>query len=168
MREMGIVKFGQYDQGNQPGFDSLYLFAAVGQPWQTEYWTRRVCAELFSSSAAGFPGDEDNGSMASWYVLSSIGFYPLCPGTTEYVFTSPVFEKVTLQLAEDKTFVITASANSETNVYVQKRLLNGQADNRTWINHDDIIRGGELHLEMGPAANIQPISDENLPYSASR
>jgi len=167
MREMGIAKFGQYDQGNQPGFDSLYLFAAVGQPWQTEYWTRRVCAELFNSSAAGFPGDEDNGSMASWYLLSSIGFYPLCPGTAQYVLTSPVFAKITLRLPEDKTFVITASSNNEKNVYVQKRQLNGKEDDRTWINHDDIIQGGELHLEMGPNANIQPILGENLPYSAS-
>ena len=168
MREMGIAKFGQYDQGNQPGFDSLYLFAAVGQPWQTEYWTRRACAELFHSGAAGFPGDEDNGSMASWYVLSSIGLYPLCPGTTEYVFTSPVFAKTTLRLPENKTFVITASSNNEENVYVQKRRLNGQEDDRTWINHDDIIQGGQLDLEMGPTANIRPIPDENLPYSMSR
>jgi predicted alpha-1,2-mannosidase len=168
MREMGIAKFGQYDQGNQPGFDSLYLFAAVGQPWQTEYWTRRVCAELFNSSAAGFPGDEDNGSMASWYVLSSIGFYPLCPGTTEYVFTSPAFAKITLRLPGNKTFVITASSNNQKNVYVQKRQLNGKAVGRTWITHDDIIQGGELHLEMGPNANIQHLSEEDLPYSASR
>jgi len=168
MREMGIAKFGQYDQGNQPGFDSLYLFAAVGQPWQTEYWTRRVCAELFNSSAAGFPGDEDNGSMASWYLLSSIGFYPFCPGTTQYVFTSPLFAKITLMLPENKTFVITASSNNEKNVYVQKRQLNGKDDDRTWITHDDIIQGGELHMEMGPNANVRTIPDEDLPYSASR
>ncbi len=167
MREMGIVKFGQYDQGNQPGFDELYLFAAVGQPWQTEYWTRRACAELFNASATGFPGDEDNGSMASWYVLSSIGLYPLCPGTPEYVFTSPLFPKIILHLAQDKTFVITASANSEKNVYVQKRQLNGVDDLRTWITHQDITRGGELHVDMGPDANIRDLPAEDLPYSAS-
>ena len=167
MREMGIAKFGQYDQGNQPGFDSLYLFAAVGQPWQTEYWTRRVCAELFNSSATGFPGDEDNGSMASWYLLSSMGFYPLCPGTTQYVFTSPVFSKITLRLPENKAFVITATSNNEENVYVQKRQLNGKVDDQTWISHEDIIHGGQLNLEMGPNANIQPIPDRNLPYSTS-
>ncbi len=131
MREMGIVKFGQYDQGNQPGFDELYLFAAAGQPWQTEYWTRRVCDELFSAGNAGFPGDEDNGSMASWYVLSSIGLYSLCPGTTAYMFTSPLFPEITLRLPHDKTFVITASAHNEKNVYVQKRQLNGADDSRT-------------------------------------
>lgn len=167
MREMGITKFGQYDQGNQPGFDELYLFAAVGQPWKTEYWTRRVCAELFNSSPAGFPGDEDTGSMASWFLFSSIGFYPLCPGTPAYVFTSPIYTKITLNLPQGKTFIITASANNEENVYVQKRQLNGVDDPRTWITHQDILQGGELHLDMGLDANIHPVLDEDLPYSAS-
>jgi putative alpha-1,2-mannosidase len=113
MREMGIARFGQYDQGNQPVFDVLYLYAAIGQPWKTEYWTRRVCAELFSSGDAGFPGDEDNGSMASWFLLSSIGLYPLCPGTPAYMFTSPLFPKTVLHLPQDRTFVITAWPNNE-------------------------------------------------------
>jgi predicted alpha-1,2-mannosidase len=167
MREMGAVKFGQYDQGNQPGFDELYLFAAIGEPWKTEYWTRRVCAELFSSGEAGFPGDEDNGSMASWYLLSSIGIYPLCPGTMQYMFTSPLFPKTTLHLAQDRTFVITASSNHGRNVYVQKRQLNGTDDTHTWINHQDLLQGGELHMEMGQYANMRSVRDEDLPYSAS-
>jgi predicted alpha-1,2-mannosidase len=167
MREMGIAKFGQYDQGNQPGFDELYLFAAVGQPWQTEYWTRRVCDELFSASNAGFPGDEDNGSMASWYVLSSIGLYSLCPGTPDYMFTSPMFPKITLNLPHEKTFLITASANSPKNVYVQKRQLNGTDDTRTGITYQDIMQGGELHMDMGADANMRSVKDEDLPYSAS-
>ena len=162
-----MAHFGQYDQGNQPGFDSLYLFAAAGAPWQTEYWTRRICAELYDSGAAGFPGDEDNGSMASWYVLSSMGFYPLCPGTPQYVFTSPLFSKITLHLPSDKTFVITAWGNNERNVYVQKRQLNGVEDSRTWINHQDIMQGGELHLDMGGDANMRSVSADDLPYSAS-
>jgi predicted alpha-1,2-mannosidase len=167
MREMGIAKFGQYDQGNQPVFDVLYLFAAVGQPWKTEYWTRRVCAELFNAGNAGFPGDEDNGSMASWYLLSSIGLYPLCPGTPAYMFTSPLFPKITLRLPQDKTFVITAPSNDGKNVYVQKRRLNGANDNRTWLSHQDLLQGGELRLDMGPDANMRPIPDADLPYSAS-
>jgi len=167
MREMGIAKFGQYDQGNQPGFDSLYLFTAVGQPWQTEYWTRRVCNELFSANANGFPGDEDNGSMASWYVLSSIGLYALCPGTPQYVFTSPLFTKSTLHLPQDRTLVITAAGNSDQNVYVQKRQLNGTLVSRTWISYQDLLQGGELQVNMGPTANTQPVRAEDLPYSAS-
>jgi len=167
MREMANAKFGQYAQSNQPVFHVLYLYAAAGQPWETEYWTRSVCAAMYDSSARGFPGDEDNGSMASWYLLSSIGFYPLCPGTPTYVFTSPLFPKITLHLPQDKTFVITASSNSEKNVYVQKRQLNGVDDPRTWITQNEIMQGGELRLEMGPKANVHPIRDEDLPYSAS-
>jgi len=167
MREMGIAKFGQYDQGNQPGFDSLYLFTAVGQPWQTEYWTRRVCNELFSANANGFPGDEDNGSMASWFVLSSIGLYPLCPGTPQYVFTSPLFTKTTVHLPQDRTLVITAAGNSEQNVYVQKRQWNGAEVSRTWISYQDLMQGGELHMDMDGTANTQPVRAEDLPYSAS-
>jgi predicted alpha-1,2-mannosidase len=167
MREMGIAHFGQYDQGNQPGFDSLYLFAAVGQPWQTEYWTRRVCAELFNAGPAGFPGDEDNGSMASWYVLSSLGIYPLCPGTPQYLFTSPLFAKSTLHLAQDRTMVITTSGNSARDVYVQKRQLNGTNVSQTWISHQDLMQGGELHMDMGPAANMRDVQNGDLPYSAS-
>jgi predicted alpha-1,2-mannosidase len=167
MTEMGVAKFGQYAQCNQPVFDVLYLYAAVGEPWKTEYWTRRVCDELYSSSEQGFAGDEDNGSMASWYVFSSIGFYPLCPGTTAYMYTSPLFSKVTLHLPQDKTFVITASSHNDNNVYVQKRQLNGTNDSRTWITQSDIIHGGELHLDMGSSAVMRQVRDEDLPYSAS-
>ena len=123
--------------------------------------------ELFNASGAGFPGDEDNGSMSSWYLLSSIGLYPLCPGTTSYMFTSPLFSKITLHLPQDKTFTITASSNSERNLYVQKRRLNGTDDNKTWITHNDITQGGALDLNMGPEANMRAVSDEDLPYSAS-
>lgn len=167
MTEMADAKFGQYDQGNQPVFDVLYLYTAIGQPWKTEYWTRRVCAELFNSSEEGFPGDEDNGSMASWYLLSSIGLYPLCPGTPSYIFTSPLFPKITLHLPQDKTFVIDASFNDKKNVFVQKRQLNGADDNRTWIPYHEIMQGGEMKLIMGQDANMHPIQDEDLPSSTS-
>jgi predicted alpha-1,2-mannosidase len=167
MREMAIARFGQYDQGNQPVFDVLYLYAAIGQPWKTEYWTRRVCAELFNSTAAGFPGDEDNGSMASWFLWSSIGLYPLCPGTPGYMFTSPLFPRTTLHLPQDRTFVITASSNNAGNYYVQRRQLNGADDNRTWITHQELLQGGELHTDMGPEAKMRGVQDADLPYSAS-
>ncbi|HUD46060.1 MAG TPA: GH92 family glycosyl hydrolase [Candidatus Baltobacteraceae bacterium] len=167
MREMAVAKFGQYDQGNQPVFDVLYLYAAIGQPWKTEYWTRRVCSELYNSSAAGFPGDEDNGSMASWFLLSSIGLYPLCPGTPAYIFTSPLFPKTTLHLPQDRTLVITAASNNANNVYVQRRKLNGADINRTWITHQELLRGGKLDMEMGPDANMRALRDADLPYSAS-
>ena len=79
------------------------------------------------------------------------------------MFTSPLFQKITIYLSQDKTFVISASANNEKNVYVQSRQLNGKAENRTWITHHEIMQGGELHLVMGPDANLRPIPNGDLP-----
>jgi len=165
--EMAAIPFGQCALSNQPSFHIPYLFAATGQPWKTQYWTRRACAELFNAGPKGFCGDEDNGSMASWYLLSSIGLYPFCPGTPEYLITSPLFTKATLHLVDNKTLVIAAPTNSEKNIYIQKRLFNGKQDTKTWMRHQDLIKGGELHFEMGPAPKEIPSTEGDLPYSAS-
>jgi predicted alpha-1,2-mannosidase len=167
MVEMSVIPFGQCSLGNQPAFGIPYLVAAIGQPWKTQYWTRRACRELFNSTPRGFPGDEDNGSTASWYILSSIGLYPGCPGTPEYIVTCPLYSKVVLHLAERKTLKITASSNSEKNVYIQKRRFNGRTDSKVCISHQDLIRGGELHFQMGPEPKSQTRGSADLPYSAS-
>ncbi len=166
--EMAAIPFGQCALNNQPSFHLPYLFAASGQPWKTQYWTRRACAELFNAGPKGFCGDEDNGSMASWYLLSAMGLYSFCPGTPEYIVTSPLFPKVTIHLADNKTMVITASNHSDKNVYIQKRLFNGKEDTKTWVSHQELIKGGELHFEMGPAPKMDRISEGDLPYSASK
>jgi len=165
---MEAINFGQCNLNNQPSFGIPYLYAAMGLPWKTQYWTRRASAELFNSGTKGFPGDEDNGSMASWYILSSLGFYPFCPGTAEYLVTSPAFTQATIHLAGNKKFVITASANSDKNVYIQKHLLNGHTETKTWISHLDIILGGELRFEMGPDPKTDRLDGGDLPYSASK
>jgi predicted alpha-1,2-mannosidase len=167
-KEMAAIpSFGQCSLNNQPSFHIPYLFAAIGEPWKTQYWTRRACAELFNSGTQGYCGDEDNGSMACWYLLSSMGLYPFCPGTPEYLVTSPLFPKVTLHLENNQTLVITASNNSEKNVYIQQGTLNGTALSKPWIDHADLIKGGELRLEMGPAPKIEVVDEKALPYSAS-
>ena len=165
MSEMASAHFGQYAQSNQPSFNNLYFFTVAGQPWKTEYWTRRVCAEMYDSSPQGFPGDEDTGSMASWYILNSMGLYSFCPGTPTYLLTSPIFTRVTLHLPQDKTFTVNAPANNEKNVYVEKRQLNGPDITRTWITYDEIMRGGTLDLQMGSDPNIRTVQDQDLPYS---
>jgi len=168
MAEMAALRLGQCSLNNQPSFNIPYLYAAIGQPWKTQFWTRRACAELFNSTPRGFCGDEDNGSLASWYILSSIGLYPFCPGDPAYLVTSPAFPKIIIHLPDKKTLLITSSGYSDTNVYIQKRLFNGVEDSKTWISHDDILRGGELHFEMGPVPNMNRITEEELPYSASK
>ena len=168
MNGMVAINLGQCNLNNQPSFGIPYLFAAIGQPSKTQYWTRRACAELFNAGPQGYCGDEDNGSMASWYLLSAMGLFSFCPGTPEYIVTSPLFSKATLHLEDNKTLVITASNNSDKNVYIQKRLFNGKEDAKTWVSHRDIIQGGELHFEMGPAPKPDSVSDKDLPYSADK
>ena len=86
MSEMAAADFGQCAISNQPSFHIPYLYAALGQKEKTEYWVKRICREAFGFEDDGFPGDEDNGSMAAWYILSTIGIYDICPGGNEYIY----------------------------------------------------------------------------------
>jgi len=104
MSEMAAVAFGQYAHSNQPVHHLLYIFAHAGRPDLTQFWVRKVMQELYTPEA--FPGDEDTGSMSAWYILSALGFYPLCPGKAEYTLGSPLFARATLQLPKGKTLVI--------------------------------------------------------------
>jgi predicted alpha-1,2-mannosidase len=149
MTEMAAVPFGQYAHSNQPVHHVLYLYTAIGQPWKTQYWTRRVCRDLYNSTPEGFCGDEDNGEMSSWYLLSSIGIFPACVGDPNYTLTSPVFDRVTLHLAGSKDFVINTKANTSLNVYVQSRTLDGKDYEPQTISHERLMQGGELNVELG-------------------
>jgi predicted alpha-1,2-mannosidase len=152
MSEMAAVDFGQYAHSNQPVHHLLYIFAAAGRPDRTQYWVRRVMAELYSPD--DFAGDEDTGSMAAWYLLSAMGFYPLCPGKSEYVLGSPLFDKVTLHLPEGQTTVIEAHGQSSEASFVSKVTLNGVPYASAYLPHDAIARGGTLAFTMqtSPAA----------------
>ena len=166
MTEFAAVNMGQFAINNQPSFHLPYLYAAVGQPWKTEYWTRRACSELFNAGPDGYSGDEDNGSNAAWYLLSSIGLYPLTPGQPTYVLTSPLFKSVKITLPNQKTFTITAADNSPENVYVRSRTLNGQPDANTWISQSQITSGGTLAAQMSDKPNERTVTPQELPYSA--
>ncbi|RYG55009.1 glycoside hydrolase family 92 protein, partial [bacterium] len=146
--EMAVIKgFGQYGHGNQPVHHILSLFTSAGEPWKTQYWTRRVMNELYSPQ--GFAGDEDNGEMGAWYVLNAMGIYPLTPGRPEYVLTSPLFKTMTVKIPGHKDLVIEAPKNSDKNVYVQKVSVNGKTHQPLWISHQDLAQGGKLRFDMG-------------------
>jgi predicted alpha-1,2-mannosidase len=168
MTEMALAHFGQYAQSNEPVFHVLYLYAAVGYPWKTEKWTRKVCEEMYNSSPRGFPGDEDTGTMAAWYILSSLGIYPLCPGDPNYILTSPLFTKSILHLPNGKTFSITAADNDSRNIYVQSRRLNGSEYRKTFIPHAVLLQGGSMDMQMADKPAERVLNDDELPYSASR
>ena len=169
MLEMELAKMGQYAQGNQPIQHMIYLYSYAGQPWKTQYWIRQVMDRLYNSSENGYPGDEDQGGMSSWYVLSALGIYSVCPGTDEYVLGSPKVRKATITMEDGKKFVIEAKGNSKDNVYIQNATLNGKRHTRNYIHYSDIVNGGVLELQMGnQPEKTRGTAKEDRPFSLSK
>lgn len=148
MTEMVMANMGQYAHGNQPIQHMVYLYNYANQPWKAQFYAREVMSKLYNATENGYPGDEDQGQTSSWYVLSTLGFYSVTPGTGEYVFGSPMFKKTTINLENGKQFIIEAPENSATNVYIKSATLNGKTYTRNFITHQDLISGGTLKLEM--------------------
>jgi predicted alpha-1,2-mannosidase len=160
---------GQYAHGNEPDQHAAYLYNYSGQPWKSQRQLREIMAKIYNASPSGFPGDEDQGETSSWYVLSALGLYSVCPGTDQYVIGSPVFNKITITMENGKQFIIEAHNNSSKNVYIQSAKLNNQDYNHNWITYKDIVNGGKLYFEMGDKPNVsRGINDEDKPFSVSR
>lgn len=169
MTEMVKANMGQYAHGNQPIQHMPYLYTYGRQPWKTQQRVREVMRRLYNATENGYPGDEDQGQTSSWYVLSALGFYSVCPGTDQYVLGSPMFKKITITLEDGKKFIIKADKNSDTNVYIQRAKLNNRTYTKNYITYSDIVKGGILHLTMGPRPNYnRGIKDADLPFSVSR
>jgi predicted alpha-1,2-mannosidase len=169
IREMQIMNMGQYAHGNQPIQHMIYLYNYARQPWKTQHWVREAMHKLYKPTPDGYCGDEDNGQTSAWYVFSAMGFYPVCPATDQYVLGSPLFKKITLNLENGKRFIISAPANNDKNVYVQSMKFNAQSYQNNWVNHFDILKGGEINFVMGASPNKQRgITDINAPYSMSK
>lgn len=151
---VGVVgTIGQYVHGNQPSHHVAYLYNYAGQSWKTQFRVRQIMEQLYRPGPGGLCGNEDMGSLSSWYVLSAMGIYPVTPGNPIYIIGSPLFEKLTLKTEKNNSFTVYAKNNSPENVYIQKASLNGQPFNRIWISHEEIIDGGVLEFEMGPEPN---------------
>ena len=148
IREMQIMNMGNYAHGNQPVQHMIYLYNYAGQPWKTQYHVREVMDKLYNYLPDGYCGDEDNGQTSAWYVFSALGFYPVTPGTDQYVFGSPLFKKATLKFENGKELVINAPANDKKNFYVGEISLNGRELNRNYIKHGELHSGGELSFKM--------------------
>ncbi|MGC4234194.1 MAG: GH92 family glycosyl hydrolase [Niabella sp.] len=168
MTEMVMANMGQYAHGNQPIQHMVYLYNYAGQPWKAQYHAREVMKRLYNATEDGYPGDEDQGQTSSWYVLSALGFYSVCPGTDQYVLGSPLFRKTTITLENGKRFVIKADNNSNDNRYITTARLNGKLYSRNYITYSDIIRGGTLHLAMNSAPDYKRgTGSKDLPFSVS-
>ncbi|MBZ4191353.1 GH92 family glycosyl hydrolase [Niabella beijingensis] len=168
MKEMVLQGLGQYAHGNEPVQHAAYLYNYSGQPWKSQKQLREIMRKIYNATPSGFPGDEDQGETSSWYVLSALGLYAVCPGTDQYVIGSPVFSKATIILENGKQFTIQAKNNSEQNVYIQSAKLNNKTYHKNWIRYADITNGGILELEMGATPNKERgVSKADRPYSVS-
>ena len=166
--EMLIMNMGQYAHGNQPIQHMPYLYNYAGQPWKTQVKVREIMDKLYLASPDGLCGDEDNGQTSAWYVFSAMGFYPVCPGSNQYVIGSPLFKKVTLSLENGNTFIIEAPENSGKNSYISTAKLNGNVWTKNYLNHSDIINGGKINFLMTdkPAMSRGTLRTD-FPYSLS-
>ena len=168
IREMQIMNMGQYAHGNQPIQHFIYLYNYAGQPWKTQYWVRESLKKLYKPTPDGYCGDEDNGQTSAWYVFSAMGFYPVCPGTDQYVLGTPLFKNLSIKLENGKTLTISAPANSATNMYVKSLMINNKLSTKNWVNHFDLENGATLKFEMSPVPNKQRGNTEaDAPYSFS-
>jgi predicted alpha-1,2-mannosidase len=157
---------GQYAHGNEPSHHIIYLYAYAGEQWKTAEKSRLILSTLYSDKPDGLSGNEDCGQMSAWYVFSSMGFYPLNPANGAFVFGSPLFNEVTINLPGQKQFNIKALNNNAKNIYIQSVRLNGSPYNHSFITYKDIMKGGKLEFEMGPEPNKQfGTLPENRPSS---
>lgn len=141
---------GQYAHGNEPSHHMAYLYAYAGAPEKGVKRIRQIMDDLYQDQPDGLSGNEDCGQMSAWYVFSALGFYPVSPGTDQYVLGSPIFPKTTIQVGSRKTFTIEANHVSPKNIYIQKATLNGKPLRRLFLRHHEIMDSGHLLLEMGP------------------
>ncbi|MDO6603754.1 GH92 family glycosyl hydrolase [Arenibacter palladensis] len=168
IREMQVANMGQYAHGNQPIQHMPYLYNFAGQPWKTQYWVRETMDRMYTPAPDGYCGDEDNGQTSAWYVFSAMGFYPVCPGTDQYVLGTPLFQKTTLILENGKEISINAPKNSASNKYVNTLTLNGKTYSKNWLSHKELMQGAVLEFEMTDTPNkTRGTKSEDFPFSLS-
>ena len=166
IKEMQIMNMGNYAHGNQPIQHMIYLYNYAGQPWKAQYWLREVMDKLYTPYPDGYCGDEDNGQTSAWYIFSALGFYPVCPGSGEYVMGAPLFKKAILTLENGKQIVLNAPDNTNENRYIRSLKMNGKEYNHNWLKHEELMDGAVLDFDMSHTPNTERgINDEDFPYS---
>lgn len=168
IREMTVMNMGNYAHGNQPIQHMIYLYNYAKQPWKAQYWLRQVMDRLYTPTPDGYCGDEDNGQTSAWYVFSALGFYPVCPGTDQYVLGAPLFKNATVHFENGKTLEIKAPQNSRTNIYIKDMKVNGAEYSKNYVTHSLLQNGGVVDCVMSDTPNIERgIGMEDAPYSFS-
>lgn len=141
---------GQYAHGNEPSHHVIYMYNYAGRPDKAAPLLRKMLNEMYLDQPDGLSGNEDVGQMSAWYILSSVGLYQVDPVGGRFVIGSPLFDKATVNVGGGKTFTVVAKNNSDKNIYVQSARLNGKTLKNSYVDFNDIRRGGTLELVMGP------------------
>ncbi len=165
IREMQIMNMGNYAHGNQPIQHMIYLYNYAGQPWKAQYWVHQVMDRLYSAAPDGYCGDEDNGQTSAWYVFSALGFYPVCPGSNQYIIGSPYLDKMTIHLENGKQVNLTCEGKG---CYIQSMTIDGKPYTRNYLDHNRLMQGADIRFVMGDTPNVyRGITPADLPYSFS-
>ena len=165
---MQIMNMGNYAHGNQPVQHMIYLYNYSGEPWKAQYWVREVMDKLYTPNPDGYCGDEDNGQTSAWYVFSALGMYTVTPGTDEYIVGSPLFKKVTLELENGNSIIITADNNNQENRYVDRMTVNGKVYTKNYLTHNQLMNGVNIDFNMSNKPNkVRGTKESDFPYSFS-
>jgi predicted alpha-1,2-mannosidase len=157
---------GQYVHGNEPSHHLAYLYDYAGQPWRTQERLKQIVDSQYRPTPDGLVGNDDLGQMSAWMIFTAMGFYPVAPGSNEYVIGRPFVENATLNLPNGRKFVITTDGLSDAHPYVGRVTLNGKPLDRSFLRHDEIMAGGELHFVMQATPNKSwAVSDKARPFS---
>lgn len=166
IREMQVMNMGNYAHGNQPIQHALYLYNYAGEPWKAQYWLREVMHKMYQPTPDGYCGDEDNGQTSAFYVFSALGFYPVCPGSNQYILGSPLFEKYTIHLENGRKIEMKAPQNNHENRYIKQLQVNGKIHTRNYLTFDQLKNGAKLHFEMSDNPEYKRgITPDDKPYS---
>ena len=165
IREMQIMNMGNYAHGNQPIQHMIYLYGYSGEPWKTQYWINQTMNRMYNANPDGYCGDEDNGQTSAWYVFSALGFYPVCPGSNQYVIGTPYFKQATVHLENGNTLSIDADGEG---CYIQQMTLNGADYQHNYLDHNQLMQGANIRFGMSTTANKQRgTQPQDAPYSFS-
>jgi len=169
IREMQMMNMGQYAHGNQPIQHMIYLYNYTQSPWKAQYWLREVMNRLYQPTPDGYCGDEDNGQTSAWYIFSALGFYPVTPGSNQYVIGAPLFKKATMQLENGKKLIINAPENSIKNLYIATASWNNKNYSKLYLQHEDLMKGGHLNFKMVAAPEKKrKFTASEFPFSLTK
>ena len=169
IREMQIMNMGNYAHGNQPVQHMIYLYNYAGEPWKAQYWLRETMNKMYRPTPDGYCGDEDNGQTSAWYVFSALGFYPVCPGTDQYVLGTPLARKATIRLENGKKIEISAPDNNDSNRYIKSMKLNKKSYDKNYLTYEDLMKGARLDFKMNDVPNYnRGTQTQAFPYSYSK